>query len=49
MEKLSQQQVELIVKTMADTALKNEAYFSDLDAVMGDADFGVSLAGGFRA
>ena len=49
MEKLSQEQIELIVKTMADTALKNEAYFSDLDAVMGDADFGTSLAGGFRA
>ncbi len=49
MEKLSQAQVELVVKTMADTALKNEAYFSDLDAVMGDADFGTSLAGGFRA
>ena len=49
MDKLSQQQVELIVKTMADTAIKNEAYFSDLDAVMGDADFGTSLAGGFRA
>jgi len=49
MENLTQDQVELIVKTMADTALKNEAYFSDLDAVMGDADFGVSLAGGFRA
>ncbi|MDR1137883.1 MAG: DAK2 domain-containing protein, partial [Synergistaceae bacterium] len=42
-------QVEIIVKTMADTAIKNEAYFSELDAVMGDADFGVSLAGGFKA
>ncbi|MDR3254745.1 MAG: dihydroxyacetone kinase subunit L [Synergistaceae bacterium] len=49
MDKLSQKQVELIVKTMADTAIKNEAYFSELDAVMGDADFGVSLAGGFKA
>ena len=49
METLAQKQVELIVKTMADTALKNETYFSDLDAVMGDADFGTSLAGGFRA
>jgi dihydroxyacetone kinase phosphoprotein-dependent L subunit len=49
MDVLSLQQVELIVKTMADTALKNEAYFSELDGVMGDADFGVSLAGGFRA
>ncbi|MDR1588087.1 MAG: dihydroxyacetone kinase subunit L [Treponema sp.] len=49
MDVLSLQQVELIVKTMADTAIKNEAYFSELDGVMGDADFGVSLAGGFKA
>ncbi|MDR3337450.1 MAG: dihydroxyacetone kinase subunit L [Treponema sp.] len=49
MDKLSLPQVELIVKTMADTAIKNEAYFSELDGVMGDADFGVSLAGGFKA
>jgi dihydroxyacetone kinase phosphoprotein-dependent L subunit len=49
MNTLSQQQVELVVKTMADTAIKNEAYFSELDGVMGDADFGTSLAGGFKA
>ncbi|GHV62302.1 hypothetical protein AGMMS49587_08740 [Spirochaetia bacterium] len=49
MDKLTQQQVELVVKTMADTALENEAYFSELDGVMGDADFGVSLADGFKA
>lgn len=49
MEKLTQQQVETIVRTMADVALANEAYFSDLDAVMGDADFGTSLAAGYRA
>ena len=49
MEKLTQNQAEMIVKTMIDVALKNEAYFSELDAVMGDADFGVSLAGGFGA
>jgi dihydroxyacetone kinase phosphoprotein-dependent L subunit len=49
MKVLSQKQIELIVKAMADTAIKNEAYFSELDAVMGDADFGVSLAGGFKA
>jgi dihydroxyacetone kinase phosphoprotein-dependent L subunit len=34
---------------MADVALKNESYFSELDGVMGDADFGTSLAGGFGA
>jgi dihydroxyacetone kinase phosphoprotein-dependent L subunit len=49
MDTLTQQQVEAIVKTMADTAIANESYFSELDGVMGDADFGVSLAGGFRA
>jgi dihydroxyacetone kinase phosphoprotein-dependent L subunit len=49
MDNLSQRQLELAVKTMADTAIKNEKYFSDLDAVMGDADFGTSLAGGFGA
>ncbi len=49
METVNQSQVERVVKTMADTAIKNEAYFSQLDAVMGDADFGTSLAGGFSA
>lgn len=49
MEKIFQNQVELVVKTMAETAIKNEAYFSELDAVMGDGDFGASLAGGFGA
>jgi dihydroxyacetone kinase phosphoprotein-dependent L subunit len=49
MDTLSLAQVELIIKTMADTAVKNEAYFSELDGVMGDADFGISLADGFRA
>ena len=49
MDKLDMRQVQLIVKTMADAAIKNEAYFSELDAVMGDADFGTSLAGGFKA
>jgi dihydroxyacetone kinase phosphoprotein-dependent L subunit len=49
MNTLSLAQVELIVRTMADVAFKNEAYFSELDGVMGDADFGISLADGFRA
>ncbi|MDR3070051.1 MAG: dihydroxyacetone kinase subunit L [Propionibacteriaceae bacterium] len=48
MENLTQAQAELIVATIADTALANEAYFSELDAVMGDADFGTSLASGFK-
>jgi dihydroxyacetone kinase len=33
---------------MADVAIQNEAHFSELDGVMGDADFGVSLAAGFK-
>ena len=41
--------IERTVRTMAATALRNERYFSDLDAAAGDADFGVSLASGFRA
>lgn len=49
MDKLTQTQVELVVKTMADMAIKNEAYFCELDGVMGDADFGISLADGFKA
>ena len=48
MEKLTQAQAETVVMTMTDTALGNEEYFSNLDAVMGDADFGRSLAAGFR-
>jgi dihydroxyacetone kinase phosphoprotein-dependent L subunit len=41
--------LERIVRTMCDVALANERYFSELDAAAGDADFGVSLASGFRA
>ena len=49
MKELSMDAVELIVKTMGDVALANQQYFSELDAVVGDADFGVSLSDGFRA
>ncbi len=48
MEKLTLQHVQTIVTTMAKVADENESYFSELDGVMGDADFGVSLAAGFR-
>ena len=41
-------QAELIVKTIAQTAVDNEKYFCDLDAVAGDGDFGYSLARGFE-
>lgn len=49
MQQLSMDSVELTVKTMANVALANEKYFSELDSAAGDADFGVSLATGFRA
>ena len=39
---------ELVVKTIAQTAVDNETKFSDLDAVVGDGDFGYSLARGFE-
>ena len=41
-------QAELIVRTVAQTAVDNETYFSQLDAVVGDGDFGYSLARGFE-
>src|SRR5512137_2769958 len=40
-------EVELVVRTMAETVVANEAYFSQLDAVVADGDFGYSLARGF--
>lgn len=48
MSEITKDDVERTLKTMAATALRNEKYFSDLDAAAGDADFGVSLASGFR-
>jgi phosphoenolpyruvate---glycerone phosphotransferase subunit DhaL len=39
---------ELVVKTIAQTAVDNETYFCELDAVVGDGDFGYSLARGFE-
>lgn len=39
---------ELVVKTIAQTAIDNEQYFCELDAVVGDGDFGYSLARGFE-
>ena len=40
--------VDLVVRTIAQTAVDNEKYFGDLDAVVGDGDFGYSLARGFE-
>jgi dihydroxyacetone kinase-like protein len=36
-----------VVRTIAETAMENEKHFCDLDAVVGDGDFGYSLARGF--
>jgi dihydroxyacetone kinase/dihydroxyacetone kinase-like protein len=44
----AQQQVEFVVRTIAQTAVDNEKYFGDLDSVVGDGDFGYSLARGFE-
>ena len=44
----TQQQVELVIRTIAQTAVDNEQYFCELDSVVGDGDFGYSLARGFE-
>jgi len=48
MERTSMESVKLVVRTIAQTAVDNEKYFGDLDAVVGDGDFGYSLARGFE-
>src|ERR1700691_884271 len=40
--------VEAVVHTIASTAVANEKYFGELDAVVGDGDFGYSMARGFE-
>jgi dihydroxyacetone kinase phosphoprotein-dependent L subunit len=40
--------VETVVRTIATVAVDNEKYFGDLDAVVGDGDFGYSMARGFE-
>lgn len=40
--------VEFVVRRMAETIVANEKYFGELDAVVGDGDFGYSLARGFE-
>lgn len=40
--------VDLVMTTIIDTCLANEKYFGDLDSVVGDGDFGYSLARGFE-
>lgn len=44
----AQEQVDLVVKVIAETAIDNEKYFGELDSVVGDGDFGYSLARGFE-
>jgi dihydroxyacetone kinase phosphoprotein-dependent L subunit len=48
MKEIALPEIEQAVKSIAATALRNEKYFSELDAAAGDADFGVSLASGFK-
>jgi phosphoenolpyruvate---glycerone phosphotransferase subunit DhaL len=40
--------VETVVAVIARTAVANETYFGELDAVVGDGDFGYSMARGFE-
>ncbi len=40
--------VDLVIKTMAKTNVDNAEYFAQLDAVVGDGDFGFSLRNGFE-
>jgi len=48
MKAIGQPEIEQAIRSVAATALRNEKYFSELDAAAGDADFGVSLASGFK-
>lgn len=40
--------VERVVRQVSETIVANEEYFGELDAVVGDGDFGYSLARGFE-
>jgi dihydroxyacetone kinase-like protein len=48
MKEITLPEIEKAIQSIAATALRNEKYFSELDAAAGDADFGVSLASGFK-
>ena len=48
MTEISQSQIEQAIQTTCKTVLRNELYFSDLDGLAGDGDFGTSLATGYR-
>jgi dihydroxyacetone kinase/dihydroxyacetone kinase-like protein len=49
MAKSSLETTELIIRTMGEVAIENRVYFSELDGVVGDGDFGNSIATGFEA
>jgi dihydroxyacetone kinase phosphoprotein-dependent L subunit len=48
MSTASLRDVEFVVRTIATVSVDNEKYFGDLDAVVGDGDFGYSMARGFE-
>ena len=45
---MSDARVESVVRTITEGCIENEKYFGDLDSVVGDGDFGFSLARGFE-
>lgn len=49
MAQSSLETTELIIQTMGEVAIANRTYFSELDGVVGDGDFGISIATGFEA
>jgi len=49
MPQSSLETTELVIRTMSDVAIKNRKYYSELDGVVGDGDFGNSIATGFEA
>ncbi len=49
MQRTSMDTMEFVIRTMADTVVANRKYFTELDGVVGDGDFGISLAAGFGA
>ena len=48
MSAISLEKIENTIDVTCDTVIRNEKYFSDLDGLAGDGDFGTSLATGFK-
>ena len=48
MAEISQERIEQAIRTTSETVIRNEKYFSNLDGLAGDGDFGTSLAAGFK-